>query len=176
MAQFEFNDLWDRICSVTKWNQYSEMAKYLEIKSPSVTGAKNRGYFPIEWAIKIALDYDVNINWLLTGTIGKLTETEPVLTNDKLGDKSERFIITSELSKYVDAKYFDTIKMAAELDDLELLKFTFQRIVDVLDTRIPKPGQPAIPERIAETIPLKPEPVPEPYEEKATGTEGKKNI
>ena len=67
LVTFPFDDVWKRICSVTHWKNQSDLAGFLGIKSPSVTGAKNRGTFPIEWAVKLALDYNINITWLLTG-------------------------------------------------------------------------------------------------------------
>lgn len=62
-----FDEVWTRISEATGWQKYGEMADFLEIKSQSVSGAKSRGTFPIEWAFKIAQGFDLSTDWLLTG-------------------------------------------------------------------------------------------------------------
>lgn len=62
-----FEDVWERIRSVTGWKKYGEFADFLEIKAASVSGAKKRGGMPIEWAFRVARDYNVSTDWLLTG-------------------------------------------------------------------------------------------------------------
>ena len=62
-----FDEVWGRVCNATNWRKYGEMADYLKIKSPTISGAKNRGTFPIEWAFKIAQGFNLSTDWLLTG-------------------------------------------------------------------------------------------------------------
>lgn len=65
--EIPFDDVWERIRQVTKWGTYTDLANFLSISSSSITGAKDRGNWPIEWAFKIAQVYNVSIDWLLTG-------------------------------------------------------------------------------------------------------------
>lgn len=64
---FDFEEVWERICQITGWKKYGEMAEFLGIRSASVSGAKSRGAMPIEWAFQVAQAFDTNTDWLLTG-------------------------------------------------------------------------------------------------------------
>ena len=59
--------MWERICGVTRWRKLGDLADFLAIKSPSVSGAKSRGIFPIEWAFKIGQEFGLSTDWILTG-------------------------------------------------------------------------------------------------------------
>lgn len=45
----------------------TQLAEALEIKSASVSDAKKRGKIPPDWINKLAVKYDLNASWLLTG-------------------------------------------------------------------------------------------------------------
>ncbi|MFZ2948804.1 MAG: S24 family peptidase [Desulfuromonadaceae bacterium] len=62
-----FDLAWDRVCKLTGWKTYGDLAEYLDIKPPSVSGAKKRGVMPLEWLFKIAQGYDASTDWLATG-------------------------------------------------------------------------------------------------------------
>ena len=62
-----FEEVWDRVKSVTGWQHQSQLAEFLGVKGPSINGAKRRDNFPIKWLEKIAEKYEVKIEWLLTG-------------------------------------------------------------------------------------------------------------
>lgn len=64
---FDFNEVWGRIRKVTGWKRYGEFAEFLDIRSASVSGAKNRGAMPIEWALRVAQSRNISTDWLLTG-------------------------------------------------------------------------------------------------------------
>lgn len=66
-----FDDVWNRICVHTGWHKYGEMADFLSVSAQAVSGAKNRGMFPIEWAFKIAQGHDLSTDWLLTGKVAE---------------------------------------------------------------------------------------------------------
>jgi hypothetical protein len=52
---------------VTGWRKYGEFADFLEIKAASVSGAKARGAMPLEWAFRVAQQFEISTDWLLTG-------------------------------------------------------------------------------------------------------------
>jgi hypothetical protein len=62
-----FDEVWERVRSRTGWRKYGEMADFLGIRSQSVSSARNKGLFLVEWAFKIAQKYDISTDWLLTG-------------------------------------------------------------------------------------------------------------
>lgn len=62
-----FDEVWERICNVLRWRKLGDMADFLGIKSQSVSGAKSRGVFPIEWAFKIGQEHGLSTEWILTG-------------------------------------------------------------------------------------------------------------
>ncbi|MDH4318949.1 MAG: helix-turn-helix domain-containing protein [Desulfobulbaceae bacterium] len=69
--KFIYDDVWQRICTVTNWTKQIELANYLGIDSSSVSGAKSRKIFPIEWAFKVAQGFDTSTDYLLTGKGGR---------------------------------------------------------------------------------------------------------
>jgi len=56
-----------RVNTVTGWRFLREMGDFLEITSSTISGAKERGNFPVEWAFKIAQAFNTSTDWLLTG-------------------------------------------------------------------------------------------------------------
>lgn len=63
----KFNHVWSRICKVTGWKAQSELALFLNIRPSSVSGAKQRDKFPIDWAFRIAQSYSCTTDWIMTG-------------------------------------------------------------------------------------------------------------
>jgi len=66
-GQNTFDQIWSRICQSTGWKKQHELAAFLNIKPASVSGAKARGNFPVEWAFRVAQTYDLSTDWLVTG-------------------------------------------------------------------------------------------------------------
>lgn len=67
MCPFNFKDIWERICQATGWQKQWELAKTLGIKPASVSGAKSRDCFPVEWAFKVAQKVGLSTDWIMTG-------------------------------------------------------------------------------------------------------------
>ena len=67
LDNFDFDAIWERVRKLTGWKGYGDLAVYLNIKSPSVSGAKKRGYMPLEWVFKVARGYHASTEWLATG-------------------------------------------------------------------------------------------------------------
>ena len=66
-SDIAFEEAWARIVLVTGWAKQADLAKFLGIKSQTVSGVKKRGSFPVEWAFRIAQAYNLSTDWLLTG-------------------------------------------------------------------------------------------------------------
>ena len=66
-SDHNFEAAWDRIRTLTGWKNYGDLADYLGIKSPGVSGAKKRGIVPIEWAYMVASGHNGSTDWILTG-------------------------------------------------------------------------------------------------------------
>jgi len=62
-----FEEVWERIKRAVAVKNQSQLAAVLEIKTPSITGAKQRGIFPLAWAYKLAWTYNVSLDFLLFG-------------------------------------------------------------------------------------------------------------
>lgn len=65
--KISFDPAWGRICTITGWSKYGELASFLQIEAGSVSGAKRRGSIPIEWLYEIGQHYNVTTDWLATG-------------------------------------------------------------------------------------------------------------
>lgn len=94
MDEFNFTEVWNRVGLLTGWKNQSQLADFLGFSSASITGAKGRGFFPIEWAYKIARGYDSSTDWLLTGEgpmhIGKWSASQQSLTaSEESGDAAQ---------------------------------------------------------------------------------------
>ncbi|MBE0599376.1 MAG: helix-turn-helix domain-containing protein, partial [Desulfuromonadales bacterium] len=57
---YSFHVALDRVFQSTGWRKKCELADFLGIKSQSVSSAKNKGVFPIEWAFRIAQAFNVS--------------------------------------------------------------------------------------------------------------------
>ncbi len=66
--EMNFDEAWERVSNALRWRKLGEMAEFLGITSQSVSGARNRGVFPIEWAFKIGQEFGLSTEWILTGT------------------------------------------------------------------------------------------------------------
>lgn len=62
-----YGPVWERIKSITGWSKHSDLAVFLNITGSTVSGARSRDSFPVQWAFKIAQDYNQSTDWLLTG-------------------------------------------------------------------------------------------------------------
>jgi hypothetical protein len=62
-----FAGCWERIKKATGMRRQSQLAAFLDISASSVTEAKNRDSFPLDWVQKIAREYDLSMDWILTG-------------------------------------------------------------------------------------------------------------
>jgi hypothetical protein len=67
-AEFPFGDVWARIRKVTGWKRQNDLCAYLGLKTSAISSMKSKGFFPLEWAIRIALDYDTDITFMLMGS------------------------------------------------------------------------------------------------------------
>lgn len=63
----DFDETWARVCKVTGWTKFPELAAFLDIKTPSVYDAKKRGHMPLEWVFRVGQAYNISTDWLVTG-------------------------------------------------------------------------------------------------------------
>jgi len=66
-AQPTFEDVWRRIQLATNLKTQRDLALALKISSPSVSDAKGRGTFPLEWAFKLSRIFELSLDYLLGG-------------------------------------------------------------------------------------------------------------
>lgn len=67
-----FDTVWERVKQVTGWQKDNQLASFLEVQPGTVSGARQRDSFPIQWAFKIGQEYQCNTDWLMTGDGNKL--------------------------------------------------------------------------------------------------------
>lgn len=79
-----FDAVWERIKQVTGWQKDNQLAAFLEVQPGTVSGARQRDSFPIQWAFKIGQEHHCNTDWLMTGDGDKL-----VGDIAKKGDRSQ---------------------------------------------------------------------------------------
>ncbi len=99
----DFETVWERVKQATKWRRQGDMATFLDVTDQTISGAKGRGTFPLEWAFKISGAFNVSTDWLMRGveqTYGDqtgLTEEETILLEiyNDLSDDYKDELITS---------------------------------------------------------------------------------
>jgi hypothetical protein len=62
-----FSGIWDRVKQITGWKNQSDMAAFLGIAGSNISEAKARDSFPYAWMEKISVEFQVSMDWLLTG-------------------------------------------------------------------------------------------------------------
>ena len=66
--EFPFDDVFKRIKQATGMKNQQALAVFLGITSTSVSRQKQRNIILTDWVMKIAVTYDLSIDWLLYGT------------------------------------------------------------------------------------------------------------
>ncbi len=100
MSNFPFEDVWSRVKNITSWVKLGELANFLDISQSSVSGAKQkRDSFPLEWAFKIAQEFNCTTDWLLTGKNPETTEKkkQPSATKTQLSEPVTATVNIQEL-------------------------------------------------------------------------------
>jgi len=63
----KFDASWERTKELTGWSQKRQLAEFLDIKGQSVSGARTRNSFPVDWAYRIASEFGGSTDWILEG-------------------------------------------------------------------------------------------------------------
>lgn len=120
-TQQSFLQVQVRVNTVTGWRFLREMADFLGITPQSISGAKERGNFPVEWAFKIAQAFNTSTDWLLTGEVPSDSPRKaccPYLAEDPLSlttmDQGNLERLTDELRNVLDRQE----RLAAESKSL----------------------------------------------------------
>ena len=80
-----FLDIWERIKSATNINTLTQFAVFLETTQPYISRKKSQNDFPVEWAFKVAQEYGLNTDWIMTGKGSMRSgESEPEFQNELL--------------------------------------------------------------------------------------------
>jgi len=66
-ANLNFSEIWNRISCETDIKNYSQLAQLIGISQQSVSSAKRKNRFPINWAYNVAKKYNLLTEWILTG-------------------------------------------------------------------------------------------------------------
>ncbi|MEG6550179.1 helix-turn-helix transcriptional regulator [Desulfocurvibacter africanus] len=62
-----FDAVWSRLRKLAGFKRQADLAEALKITGSSVSGAKQRGFFPLEWAYKLALTHQISLDFILKG-------------------------------------------------------------------------------------------------------------
>lgn len=73
----DFESAWERVKEITGWKKFINLADHLGIASSNISQAKAKDNFVLEWARRIALDYDSTVEWILDGRGPKSIDSAP---------------------------------------------------------------------------------------------------
>jgi hypothetical protein len=76
-----FDEVWERVKTETGMQHLHELATFLEKKRPFISAKKKANKFETDWAFKIAQEYGLSTDWIMTG--------EGQKTNRNVARKSE---------------------------------------------------------------------------------------
>lgn len=62
-----FLDIWGRVKESTDLKTLVQLAEFTETSHPTVSRKKKENSFPVDWAFKIASQYGLNTDWIMTG-------------------------------------------------------------------------------------------------------------
>ncbi len=97
-----FDEVWERIRQATPLRSQADLAAALEIKSPSISGAKLRGAFPLDWAFRIALLHGLSLDYLLRGQLPAFDPSRTKLVEatceSPCDEPLSRVVVTAQLS------------------------------------------------------------------------------
>lgn len=62
-----FSEVWERIISATPIKNLTQLAEIIGTSQPNASKIKKKGEFPAEWAFRIAREYGISTEWLMTG-------------------------------------------------------------------------------------------------------------
>ena len=123
-----FEACWERVRSQTDIKKQNQLAKFLDIRDTSVSGAKFRDNFPVEWAFKVGQHYKLNTDWILTGE-GPM-KVEPALEEGqktKYGGPEKTVESGKPVMGESEEATTDEDRAHRDLDDILQLGNTYQR-------------------------------------------------
>lgn len=62
-----FDDVWERVRQATCWEKDNQLATFLKVQPGTISGARQRNSFPIQWAYKIGQEFGCSTDWLMRG-------------------------------------------------------------------------------------------------------------
>lgn len=77
---FPFSEVWLRIVGNTEIKKYKELADLVHIAASRVSERAKENNFPVDWAYWVAKEYELSIDWLLTGEGEKKVEKKEVVS------------------------------------------------------------------------------------------------
>lgn len=62
-----FEVAWGRVKRITGWSKYKELAAFVDSSTESISGVKKRGKFNLDWAYKIAKEFNSSTDYIMDG-------------------------------------------------------------------------------------------------------------
>ncbi|MCP4345287.1 MAG: bacteriophage CI repressor [Desulfobacterales bacterium] len=73
---YSFNLVWNRIRRECDISNITQLSKIIETSQSNVSKKKKADLFPPEWGFKIAQEYGLSTDWIMTGKGAKIREDE----------------------------------------------------------------------------------------------------
>ena len=74
--KISYDPVWERVKEVTGWKKDAQLATFLKVQPGTISGARQRDSFPLQWAFKIAQHYQCSTDWLMVKE-GREEATKP---------------------------------------------------------------------------------------------------
>lgn len=91
-----FSSCWKRLTEKTNIRNQSQLAKIVGKTEAYISKMKKQDIFLPEWAYYVSLEYDVSMDWILTGKIREIRRSEE-------NNRSYAFSILKELEEWLES-------------------------------------------------------------------------
>ena len=68
-TSLSFFEVWPRVSATCGLETYSDLARALDITTPSIADAKKRDTFPLNWTLKLSQMYKVSLDYIVYGSV-----------------------------------------------------------------------------------------------------------
>ncbi len=106
-----FSPVWKRIQEGTGWNNQGDLASFLDINPSSISLAKRKGVFHLEWIFRVVQHFHLSFDWLISGE-GMMQRDQTGLTEEE----TTLLEIYSDLSDEYKDELITSLKALIDLD------------------------------------------------------------
>ncbi len=88
-----FDEVWERVKTETGMQHLHELATFLEKKRPFISAKKKANKFETDWAFRIAQEYGLSTDWIMTGEGQKIIKETGIKATCGTEEQHHEFVV-----------------------------------------------------------------------------------